>query len=477
MTPDSRPTLLGALWRYRTMAGAIVAFVVALSIAVGLLVAGSVTASATIALTTPPPDAVITSGVQSDASLARFTTQRARFVTSDAVMEEVALALDRSDVTELRDRVTATPAGTSNAVILRVEGDSAGEAVALAEAVIEAYRAQSATEVEELTAAAVAAVQATEAEVLDALGDEPSAEVVSATFDTVGQLRVRIADLLTTQAVYGDGVQFVNEPRRDAVEEPGVPIREGALGVVLGLVLAGTAAWLRADTNAGVDDADDLEAMLEVPTLGTLRSRADVQLLSPVRLDAAPSHDYRLVWTALLRRVSSGVVVVASEGVDARSVAALNIAAAAARDGRSVLLVDADLSTSQISYALADEPGRGLRDVFAGADWTNATHRPDGSTLSQLTLLTAGSADIDDTSVSTEVVQAQVDAWREAHDLVIVDTGDVSSSPVSATLYGAADAVLLVVGRGTTARRIDDLRRRVGLQGSEIVGAIFADVP
>ena len=51
-------------------------------------------------------------------------------------------------------------------------------------------------------------------------------------------------------AVLGDGVEFVVNPDESSVSSQQLPIREAALGLILGLVIAGTVAYLRADSDA-----------------------------------------------------------------------------------------------------------------------------------------------------------------------------------------------------------------------------------
>ena len=90
MTDQNGPSLLGAMSRYRVMCALIVGAVAILSVVAALLTAGGATATATIGLRTPQVDNVLVPGLQGDASLGRYTAQRARFVTSDEVMTVVA---------------------------------------------------------------------------------------------------------------------------------------------------------------------------------------------------------------------------------------------------------------------------------------------------------------------------------------------------------------------------------------------------
>lgn len=235
---ETHPGILEAMWRYRAMSAAIVIVMVLLSVATALVVAPRARASGTVALATPPQNSVIAPGIQGDASLARYTAQRAGFVTSDAVLEQVARTVGSHDVTKLRRDISANPSADSNTMVISAEADTSEKAVALANATIEAYRDQTAQDVKRLTDAAVTSINAN-------ARDIPPLSAGAA--DTLSQLAIQASQIQTSSALFGDGVEFVIAPRKNAVSLPSIPIREAAIGFVLGLVLAATVSWIRAD--------------------------------------------------------------------------------------------------------------------------------------------------------------------------------------------------------------------------------------
>jgi uncharacterized protein involved in exopolysaccharide biosynthesis len=272
MDEDREPGVLDALWRFRWSSAAIVLFVVAVSVSVGLLAQPKAQAKATILLATPPENSVLTPDIQGDASLARYTAQRAGFVTSDQMLAAVAknLVAPRStkaptapngapattvpaatpaetrSVTDIRGDLTASPSSTSNAIVITARADSAAEAVRLADATVAAYRSETAKEVTDLTNAAVKSIEASETRVQrDAALNSGGSNNAAA--NTLSELAIQASDLRTSQALFGDGVEFVVAASTDAVTRPSLPIREGALGFVLGLVIAATVAWIRSD--------------------------------------------------------------------------------------------------------------------------------------------------------------------------------------------------------------------------------------
>jgi capsular polysaccharide biosynthesis protein len=237
------------MWRYRWWSAAIVIAVLVLSVGAGLLVQPRAQAKATIALATPPSSSVFAAGIQGDASLGRYTAQRAAFVRSDSVVEAVAAELGRTDITQLREDISATPSATSNTITILAEADTDVEAVDLAAAVVAAYRSETDKDVNRLTDAAVQSIEESAARVQESGTASGSPAATESVATTLSELAIQASDIRTSSALFGDGVEFVVAPRTDAVTRPSIPLREAALGLVIGLVLAATAAWIRADTD------------------------------------------------------------------------------------------------------------------------------------------------------------------------------------------------------------------------------------
>ena len=226
-------SIVAALWRYWFTSLVIVLLAMAVSYGVGMFVQPDVRASASIALVTPPQGSVVASGVQGEASLARYTTQRARFLTSDAVLSRVSEQVDLP-LSQLREAIVASASSSANVVTVTAEAAPAVRAVELANAVVDAYRAASAEQVDRLTDT-----------VIESLGN--STRTVGSLTPAATQLLLEASRIRVSSDLFGDGVDFVVAARLDDVVNPGPPVRETALGAIVGLVIAATIAWLRAD--------------------------------------------------------------------------------------------------------------------------------------------------------------------------------------------------------------------------------------
>jgi capsular polysaccharide biosynthesis protein len=498
MSESQPPGVLAALWKYRWMSVAIILGVTFLSTAAGLLIAPPAQATATIALKTPSPTSVLASGLQGDASLGRYTAQRARFVTSDAVVESVAEQLGRDDITTLRHEITAVPAATSNTITITTSAPSAAEAVELAAAVVDAVGTETAAQIAELTQAAVASIDSTIEEVEATQGPNASSESRTAAAATISQLLVEKSEILRSSALLDDGIEFAVAPRAEAVVEAGLPIREVALGLVLGLTLAATAAWLRADRERGITAALDAEPILDAPLLGQLHAASDVILPGQIRLRSLPSHDYRVVWSALLRRAPAGVLLVNSPSEQPRVMATLNLAVAAARENLSVLLVDADIERGTLSQTLDGGTSEGgVRDLFTrGGDYTTLVHsidlggggnpRPEddwddglgwgvpGRQSLGLDFLPSGRLTSAEINITTHAADYYVAEWRKDYDIVLIDAAPIGYGQLASVLSGAVDGVLVVVNKGEDSAQLQEVRRWVRLQATPVVGYVYA---
>jgi capsular polysaccharide biosynthesis protein len=483
---------------------AIVLGVAALTTAAGLFIAPPARATATIALKTPPSASVLASGLQGDASLARYTAQRARFVRSDKVIEAVAKDLRRDDITEIRGQVSATPAATSNAITIVAAAPTADEAVELASSVVTAFGEQTAAQVDALTQAAVESIDQTIAEVQASLSPDASPETVQAVETTISELRLQKSEILRASAVLDNGIEFVVEPRAEAVVEAGLPLRELMLGLILGLVCAATVAWLRADRERGVTTALDAEPILDAPLLGQLHASSDVTIPQAAMLRSLPSHDYRVVWSALLRRAPAGVLLVNSASEQPRVMASLNLAVAAARENLSVLLVDADIERGTLSTLFRVQTAdAGLRELLTrggdytryvvpvdlggarsqrftddhenGIDWDLPLHeeRPDPNAR-RLDLLSSGRLSSAEVNITTQAADYYVAEWRKDYDLVIIDAAPIGYGQLASVLSGAVDGVLVVVSKGEDSSQLEEVRRWVRLQATPVVGYVYA---
>ncbi len=474
MNTSSEPGLLRALLRYWRMSLAIVVGLTALSAAVTWGSTSQVQARATIGLSAPRANSVVFNGVQGDASLARYTTQRARFVTSDAVIGAVAADVGRDDVTTLRNDIIAAASTNSNVITVLVGAEDSESAVALAQSVVDAYRAQTRQQIDELTDAAIASLTQSAAEIRQEVDSEAASAAVAATAaDAIGQLQIQAADLETSRALTGDGVEFVIAPRSDSVIEAGPPLRELALGLLVGLAIASSLAWVRADRNRQLSGTTSAAELLDASCLGEIRRQPEHVPLPLETISRLPTHDHRVLWSALVHRVPRGAIVVASVGTDAPAWTAVNLAAAAARDGLDVLVVDADMQTAQI---LGRERGAtGIAQLLTtGAGWSDHVVTIGELGRHHFSVLPTG-PDVDENDLRTSLASGYVEEWCQRYDYVVITARSIRDDVVATLLAEAAGRLFVVVGHQAEEHDLVGLRRHASQQDVTIVGFALGD--
>ena len=128
--------------------------------------------------------------------------------------------------------------------MITASAPSGAEAVRLADAAANAYRTETKKDVQRLTDAAVASIDQSATNVRNSA---TGAAAQGSASSTLSQLAVNASDIRTSSALFGDGVDYVIAPHADAVTEASLPIKELGVGFILGLVIAATVAWLRAN--------------------------------------------------------------------------------------------------------------------------------------------------------------------------------------------------------------------------------------
>lgn len=158
-----------------------------------------------------------------DATMARYTAQRALFAKSDAVLEAAATSIPDATPSELRRAVTVTPSRNANAILISASSPTADRSVVMVRGVMDAYRAETAKDVQERSDSSAVG--------WEARGDDARAE----------QIRV-------DGRSFGDGVEFEVSPSLSDTKSRSILSKEVVLGLAIGLGLGALAAWLLEDS-------------------------------------------------------------------------------------------------------------------------------------------------------------------------------------------------------------------------------------
>ncbi|TML89700.1 MAG: hypothetical protein E6G06_14120 [Actinobacteria bacterium] len=506
-TSPFEPSLVGAIWRDRRLV------VLVLLVSFGLAIAYAVTrpvrytAAASVLVEDPrdqaggdPPE--------------RYVADQAAVLRSSNVARE-AVRIDRARKTPVGlptafylKHVTMTlSARDSNLIRVSLSTSTATTAKLGVDNVVQAYksvlRTNAITKFEgtlgqidaelaridgELTAltAQLKAIPAPTGPLLDGL-DVQQRQLL----DRQDALRVEHASIDTQVDQATRTVSLYDPPQKATKAGLMSSARTLVLALVLGGIIAGLAAYVRATRKPTFFRANEPELVLGAPLLADVpafASHSSTGVLPVVDRPVSPAaHAYRYAAASIdIQRVSSGIrrLTVTSASEDGgRSTATANIALALAASGVHTLVMDGDLESQGLSRLLrsdfADHPGwldlvagrSGLSDVIVQVPAANAEGLP-------LDLLTAGktrtsAAEFFGADNSRRLLEVLLAELADRYEVVIVDAPPLLQVTHAATLAGGADSVLVVVSHGGALADQEEIGRRLRLIGRAPIGYLY----
>ena len=305
-------------------------------------------------------------------------------------------------------------------------------------------------------------------------------------------------------------------PVRDAEEAVQVqpkPVRNGILGIALGLVLGLGLAFLWEALDTRVRTSEDIAARLRLPFLARIpeppkklqRDDRLVMLAQPTGVHAEP---FRMLRTNLdfvrLDREIRSIMVTSSVEQEGKSTTIANLGVALARAGQRVVLVDLDLRRPYLDrfFDLVGVPGvtqvalgtATLEEALAPVAITGAERRRgamvapfdtlrantrNGRTaeLGSLRVLTSGPIPPDPGEfVATQRLESILDELREDADIVLVDAPPVLRVGDAMTLSARVDAIVVVTRIGVVRRHmLQELARLLDAAPAEKLGFVLTD--
>ncbi len=256
---------------------------------------------------------------------------------------------------------------------------------------------------------------------------------------------------------------------------------------LIGLLLAATAALMLAELDRGFERVEELEAATGMTTLGALplvrwkrstKSLVDFVIHNPASAAAETIRGF----VEALRRTDGEetpkvVLVTSSLAGEGKTSLAAAMGRLLAKDGRRVLLIEADFRRPQIGALFnRPQPQADFEDVLEGrGKWADAVQI---DTDSGLTYLSAAEATDSPQALLASPQWGQIVAdARRTFDLVIIDTPPVMSVTDTVVLSRHADTTMLVVGWRSTQRRIvQETLKRLKRVGRPIAGLVLSKV-
>jgi capsular exopolysaccharide synthesis family protein len=326
--------------------------------------------------------------------------------------------------------------------------------------------------------------------------------------ETIANLQRQIAGLpksdsvgrqqLSSQLQRARSLRAVGQNSNSAILEKAVPAsapsnhntrRAIELGLVIGLLLGFGAVALAENSDRRIRSPDDLERMTGLTLLSAIPATA---------FDPAEDEDLRdeeafqmlrgaLMYFNVDQRLKS--VVITSPGQeDGKTTVALRLAQSAARAGRSVILVDADLRRPQIGPRLHEHATAGLGTVLTGESDLHAalfdlpvSAEGDSQITAQgsLRVLPAGQAAPNPSELlSSERMEQLLGQLEHEADLVIVDSAAALAVSDALPLLRWTSGVVLIARLNRTTRAgIRRLQKVIESASGTLLGVVATGAP
>jgi capsular exopolysaccharide synthesis family protein len=293
---------------------------------------------------------------------------------------------------------------------------------------------------------------------------------------------LRASTLNTTGAIIEKAVPSgspVGRNTRRAVE----------LGLVIALLLGFGAVAIAENSDRRVRSPDDLESLTGLPRLSAIPASA----FDPAEDDDLRDEEaFQMLRGALMyfnvdHRLKS-VVITSAGQEDGKTTVAVRLAQSAARAGRNIILVDADLRRPQIAPRLHMQAAEGLGTVLAGESdlWSVLREIPvsaegDSQITSQGTLrvLPAGVAAPNPSELlSSERMERVLAELESGSDLVIVDSAAaLAVSDVLPLLRWTSGVVMIARLNRTTRAGVRRLQKIIESADGTLLGVVATGAP
>lgn len=402
----------------------------------------------------------------------RFLANQVAVATSTTVLDAAAEVQGvNASAGDLFDAVTVAPSTASDAFTVTATGATGAEAAARANAVVTAYRAAI---TQQVTDAAASATQAN-TDATQAAAQAAGAGAAATNEDAAQAVRqanaqgAQQAGLIQGRALaYGDNVSSVDAAVAPTEPTEPKPARNGFIGAVLAALIASAVAiWRRGRSR---EDVEGLVRGSGVPLLGVVpvTGRRDQQVAEAL----APLVSLRYLSAG---RAKGPVLVTGLQSGDATAEVSLALAAAAARDGRSVLLLAPAEDEAGLVHAsglpvapapLTARAAGGSLPPGALAPVPALSHLPGRSSLGVL----------DAALLHGDSLGEVLDGLSAQHDLVVVAAGPLARSPRSFAVLGASATSVAVVRSDRPAAQLsaswDELQDRLSVAGRTLDGVV-----
>lgn len=266
----------------------------------------------------------------------------------------------------------------------------------------------------------------------------------------------------TNPSTGGTTLTVQEQPSEPTVPVSPKPMRNYALGLILGLVLGAAAALMSEVLDRSVRSVDEVEKITGLPSLASIpveyKGETAIAALAPrsQRAEAIRQLRTNVQFAGVDKPLRTLLVTSALPG-EGKTTTAVNLAITSALAGQTVALVDADLRRPSIAGELGLEGAVGLTSLVideVGLEDAMQTWGEHG----ELAVLTSGPIPANPSELlGSQRMLEIIKDLQSRYELVIFDTPPVLPVTDATVLARLVDGVILVTKVGTTRR--DRLKR------------------
>lgn len=424
---------------------------------------------------------------QTDLALQRDVHTQVMVMRSSVILKPVIESLKlNTDAKELASRVTVGFDGQTDIVTVEVRDSTPERAANVANKIAATYVGWSQERQRaSIRAAAVdvakrlkkAQEQIVAVQGAISAGDNSGARRVQ--LDAANRLYATLSDQLeqlniNEQLSTGSG-SVLSTASPDPVPVSPKPVRNGALGLAVGLVLGLGIAFVADALDTTIKTVEECEELFEAPVLCTIpedksggRGNPTLTLVNDPGGPVAEA--YRVLRNNLgfvnFEHGMKAVLVTSSMPNEGKSTVAANLAAVLARAGKSVVLLDCDFHQPGSAQFFDVNHRFGLSDVLRGElSIEEAMQRPED--FDSLWIVPAGGRPPNPSELlGSTSMQSLVNSLRETYDWVVLDSAPLLVVADAAAAAPWVDGVLVAaqVNASTrdAARKCREQLRKVG---------------
>lgn len=264
---------------------------------------------------------------------------------------------------------------------------------------------------------------------------------------------------------------------------PNIP-RDLALGVLLALLAGLAAAVVRDFLDNRVRRPADIEALYDLPVIGSIpsvHSSQNVALIAAQKPSSVQAEAYRELRTNLHFMLTADrmntLLVTSSLSGEGKSSTAINLAQVLAQAGDRVLLVDADLRRPSLATELGLERTVGLTTVLIGDVELDDVTQP--LETAGLDVLTSGPIPPNPSELlGSEAMRSLLEAASEAYDYVVVDTAPLLAVTDAVALSRFVDGSLVVAQSDRVKKQqLGEALAKMDSVDARVLGVVVNNAP